>query len=104
MNENVNYQSIEEIDALYVDLFCGAGGTSIFTRKKPLSEKTYERVYAGLVRFGSGSDEKERWMLKYNSINGKTGKHVPPGVDEPCPTVSCEALCKRLAELKRKVA
>lgn len=29
-------------------------------------------------------------MLKYNSINGKTGKHVPPGVDEPCPTVSCQ--------------
>ena len=65
-------------------------GTSIFTRKKPLSEKTYERVYAGLVRFGSGSDEKERWMLKYNSVNGKTGKHIPPTLDEPCPTVSCQ--------------
>ena len=29
-------------------------------------------------------------LLKYNSINGKTGKHILPGIDEPCPTVSCQ--------------
>ena len=63
-------------------------GTSIFTRKKTLSEKTLERIYAGLIKFVAGG--KEKWLLKYNSINGKTGKHVPPGIDEPCPTVSCQ--------------
>lgn len=63
-------------------------GTSIFTRKKPLSEKTLERIYAGLVKFVAGG--KDKWLLKYNSINGKTGKHIPPSIDEPCPTVSCQ--------------
>lgn len=63
-------------------------GTSIFTRKKPLSEKTLERIYAGLIKFVAGG--KDKWLLKYNSINGKTGKHIPPRIDEPCPTVSCQ--------------
>lgn len=63
-------------------------GTSIFTRKKPLSEKTLERIYEGLIKFVAGG--KDKWLLKYNSINGKTGKHIPPGIDEPCPTVSCQ--------------
>ena len=63
-------------------------GTSIFTRKKPLSENTLERIYAGLIKFVAGG--KDKWLLKYNSINGKTGKHIPPGIDEPCPTVSCQ--------------
>ena len=31
-----------------------------------------------------------KWMLKYNSTNGKTGKHIPPSVDEPCPVVSVQ--------------
>lgn len=63
-------------------------GTSIFTRKKLLSENTLERIYAGLIKFVAGG--KDKWLLKYNSINGKTGKHIPPGIDEPCPTVSCQ--------------
>lgn len=63
-------------------------GVSIFTRKKPLSEKTLERIYAGLIKFVAGG--KDKWMLKYNSVNGATGKHNPPGIDEPCPTISCQ--------------
>lgn len=30
-------------------------------------------------------------MLKYNSVNKKTGKHIPPSVDAPCPTVAAQA-------------
>ncbi len=63
-------------------------GVSIFTRKKPLSEKTLERIYAGLIKFVAGG--KDAWILKYNSVNGSTGKHNPPGIDEPCPTVACQ--------------
>ena len=63
-------------------------GESIFTRKKPLSEKTLERIYAGLIKFVAGG--KDKWILKYNSINGKTGKHIPPSIDEPSPVVSCQ--------------
>jgi len=63
-------------------------GVSIFTRKKDLSEKTLERIYAGLIKFVAGG--KDKWILKYNSTNGKTGKHNPPSIDEPCPVVSCQ--------------
>lgn len=63
-------------------------GTSIFTRKKPISEKTLGRVFAGLIKFVAGG--KDKWILKYNSVNGNTGKHNPPSVDEPCPTVACQ--------------
>lgn len=63
-------------------------GESIFGRKKPLVEKTLERIYAGLVKFVAGGED--RFILKWNSTNGKTGKHVPPGIDEPCPTVACQ--------------
>lgn len=62
-------------------------GQSIFRRKKPLSPRTLERIYAGLVKYVAGG--KDTFMLKYNSM-GATGKHVPPSVDEPCPTVVCQ--------------
>ena len=63
-------------------------GESIFGRKKPLVEKTLERIYAGLIKFVAGG--KEAFIVKYNSVNGKTGKYVPPSIDEPCPTVACQ--------------
>lgn len=63
-------------------------GTSIFKRKKPLSPKTFERVYAGLIRHVAGG--KDKWLLKYNSINSQTGKHIPPSIEDPCPTISCQ--------------
>lgn len=63
-------------------------GESIFTRKKPLSPKTLERIYAGLIKFVAGG--KAAFIVKYNSVNKKTGKHVPPSIEEPCPTVSCQ--------------
>ena len=63
-------------------------GSSIFGRKKQLCEKTLERIYAGLVKFASAG--RSSYILKYNSVNGKTGAHIPPSVDEPCPTVACQ--------------
>lgn len=96
-------------------------GNSIFERVK--SEKTYERIYAGLVKFVpkneaefiakhySGRPEGKvkslnepagaittidhhsivsTHLLKYNSINGKTGKYCPPSIDEPSPTVAAQ--------------
>ena len=63
-------------------------GESIFGRKKPLVEKTLERIYAGLIKFVAGG--KEAFIVKWNSINGKTGKYVPPSIDEPCPTVATQ--------------
>jgi DNA (cytosine-5)-methyltransferase 1 len=99
-------------------------GESIFTREKPLSEKTLERIYAGLEKFVGNGESKfiakyfsgrpegkvhsineptgaiktidshslvnAQFLLKYNSTNGKTGKHIPPSIDEPSPVISCQ--------------
>lgn len=62
-------------------------GNSIFDRKKPLSEKTLERIYAGLIKFVAGG--KDAFMVKYNSMSQR-GKYVPPSLDEPCPTVATQ--------------
>lgn len=63
-------------------------GKSIFDREKPLSEKTLERIYAGLVKFVAAG--KDAFMVKYNSVNQKTGKYCPPSLDDPCPTVATQ--------------
>lgn len=63
-------------------------GESIFGRRKPLVEKTLERIYAGLIKFVAGG--KEAFIVKWNSVNGKTGKYVPPSINKPCPTVATQ--------------
>lgn len=62
-------------------------GDSIFCRKKPLTEKTLERIYAGLIKFVAGG--KDAFIVKYNSMN-RNGKYQPPSIDEPCPTVATQ--------------
>lgn len=65
-------------------------GESIFAKKKPLCEKTLERIYAGLVKFVAGGKERcDAWLLKYNSMN-QEGHHNAPGIDEPAPTVAVQ--------------
>jgi len=58
-------------------------GESIFTRKKPLSEKTMERIYAGLLKYVAGG--KEMFIAKQFSGRPK-GKVIP--VDGPAWTVT----------------
>lgn len=99
-------------------------GESIFTRKKQLSDKTLERIFAGLVKyvakgdkafiskyfsgrpkgkvnsvddpastittFGGSSLVQADFLLKYNSTNKETGKHIPPSVEDPAPVVSTQ--------------
>lgn len=64
-------------------------GNSIFTREKSLSEKTLERIYAGLIKFVAGG--KEAFIVKYNSVNKRTGKYIPPSIDNPCPTIATQS-------------
>lgn len=65
-------------------------GESIFGRKKPLVEKTLERIYAGLIKFVAGGKEAyDAYIIKYNSMN-KNGNYQPPSIDEPCPTVATQ--------------
>jgi DNA (cytosine-5)-methyltransferase 1 len=56
-------------------------GESIFTRKKPLSEKTLERIYAGLVKYVAKGDAA--FISKYFSGRPK-GK--VNSINEPGPT------------------
>lgn len=62
-------------------------GNSIFDRKKPLAEKTLERIYAGLIKFVAGG--KDAFLVKYNSMS-RNGKYIPPSLDDPCPTVATQ--------------
>ena len=62
-------------------------GKSIF-REKKLSEKTLERIYAGLIKFVAGG--KEAFLVKYNSMS-RTGKYNAPGIDEPAPVIACQS-------------
>jgi DNA (cytosine-5)-methyltransferase 1 len=62
-------------------------GESIFARKKPLSDKTLARIYAGLIKFVAGG--KDNFLLKYNSM-GQNGRYNTPDVDAPCPTAATQ--------------
>ena len=56
-------------------------GESIFTRKKPLAEKTLERIYAGLIKFVAGG--KEAFISRYNTVRPQdtcTSIEEPVGV------------------------
>ncbi|WP_407402273.1 DNA cytosine methyltransferase [Chryseobacterium sp.] len=61
-------------------------GKSIF-EGKPRAENTLKRLYAGLVKFVANGDYE--WIVKFNSMSRK-GVHIPPGVNEPCPTVAVQ--------------
>lgn len=71
-------------------------GKSIFDREIPLVNKTFERIYAGLIKYVAGAKnqvnfiiQRNSFLLKYNSMSDK-GVHIPPSVDEPAPTVACQ--------------
>lgn len=61
-------------------------GESIFTRKKPLCEKTLERIYAGLVKFvAGGKKQHENFMMRYNTVRAQD---TVKSLEEPCGTVT----------------
>jgi DNA (cytosine-5)-methyltransferase 1 len=75
-------------------------GESIFTRKKPLSDKTLERIYAGLIKFVAGG--KDNFLSAYYG-NGKNFEsrinRTAKSVDEPCGVVTTE---NRFAKVEAK--
>lgn len=62
-------------------------GVSIFMRKKPLSERTLERIYAGLVKFVAGG--KDAFLVKWNSMN-RNGVYHAASLDAPSPVVATQ--------------
>lgn len=64
-------------------------GTSIFERKKPLVDKTLERIYAGLVKYVAKGDGL--FIAKYNSAasNGDM-KHTAADISSPAPVIATQ--------------
>lgn len=61
-------------------------GESIFTKKKPLCEKTLERIYAGLIKFvAGGKKQHEDFMIRYNTMRAQ---NTVKSMEDPCPTVT----------------
>lgn len=59
-------------------------GSTIF-REKPLSEKTLERIYAGLIKFVAGG--KDSFLSRYNTVRPQD---TCKSVDEPCGVLTTE--------------
>lgn len=67
-------------------------GNSIFVRDKALSEKTLERIEAGLIKFvAGGKDAYKEFFVKYNSTSADGKVCAGHGMDEPSPVVSTQA-------------
>lgn len=63
-------------------------GRSIFGRKKDLSPKTYERIYAGLIKYVGDGDEA--FMLKWNSTDSKGTHRGHSSLEEPSSTITTQ--------------
>ena len=57
-------------------------GNSIFSRKKPLVDKTLFRIHAGLIKFVAGG--KDNFLAKYYSGNPES---MVQSIDSPAPTI-----------------
>lgn len=70
-------------------------GESIFAKKKPLCEKTLERIYAGLIKFVAGGKERHgEFMMRYNSVRPQD---TVKSLNEPCGVITTE---NRFAKVK----
>lgn len=72
-------------------------GESVFTRKKPLSDKTLERIYAGLIKFVAGG--KAAFLSKYYSGHPNSKNFSIDGPAHSITTIDHHSLisCKFLA-------
>lgn len=61
-------------------------GESIFSRKKPLAEKTLERIYAGLIKFVAGG--KAAFISRYNT---ERSQYTVSSVNDPCGVLAADS-------------
>jgi len=62
-------------------------GKSIF-REKPLSDKTYKRIYAGLIKYVAGGEEA--FITKWFGNNQITGINNGKSIEEPAPVITTQ--------------
>lgn len=63
-------------------------GKSIFARSKDLSEKTLERIYAGLIKYVAKGDTS--FITKYLGNDPKTGINQGKSTNEPITTITTQ--------------
>lgn len=63
-------------------------GVNIFGRKKPLSEKTYKRIYEGLIKFVANGDTS--FLIKWLSNNPISGVNSGKSINDPCCVVTTQ--------------
>lgn len=63
-------------------------GNSIFARNKDLSDKTLERIYAGLIKYVAKGDTT--FLTKYMGNDQKTGINNGKSVNEPINTITTQ--------------
>lgn len=64
-------------------------GKSIFLRPKPLSEKTLERILAGLIKFVAGG-KQSAYFVKYLGNDKNTGINAGAPIDKPFETLTTQ--------------
>lgn len=64
-------------------------GTSIFTPGKLKSDKTFQRIYAGLIKYVAGMSMNE-FIVKYVGNNAKTGINCGKATNEPLSVISTQ--------------
>lgn len=72
-------------------------GQSIFNRKKPLSDRTYERVYNGLIKYIAGGKKAfqsgrsgNKALAQPQFIDAHYGNGYSASIDDPLPTATCK--------------
>lgn len=72
-------------------------GQSIFNRKKPLSDRTYERVYNGLIKYIAGGKKAfqsgrsgNKALAQPQFIDAQYGNGYSASIDDPLPTATAK--------------
>jgi len=66
----------------------GSEGQSIFTRRKPLVDRTLKRILAGLERYVINSEAE--WLLKGHSSHNNTKVNAGASTKNPSPTLTTQ--------------
>lgn len=87
-SRKVNMFGLKKWNAVKEVLDLEDKGQSILSRKKDLSEKTYKRIYAGLIKYVANGDES--FFTKWLGNNQQTGINQGKSINEPAPVVTTQ--------------
>jgi DNA (cytosine-5)-methyltransferase 1 len=88
-NDSVMFSNLKKWKPVREVLNLKETGESIFVPGRIKSDKTFERIYHGLIKFvAGGKKEFEAFMMKFNSTaSDGSVKHSSASIDNPSPTI-----------------